>query len=237
MWNEIVSGLQAWSGIIYAGLSVTVRLAVTTLPFGILIGFLVAWLAVSRSRWAQLAGVGYTTVMRGLPEILTLFIVYNGAGLLLNRCTVVLGLETPVEISPFIAGVVALSLVFGAFAAEVLRGGYRALDKGQHEAGLAVGMTRSLIFRRITLPQLWRFALPGLGNLWMNLIKDTSLVSIIALDDLMRATKVAVSVTKQPFRFFLIACLLYWILCLLSGWLLRLLERRANRGIRQVAHV
>jgi polar amino acid transport system permease protein len=149
----------------------------------------------------------------------------------------VLGLETPIEISPFIEGVVALSLVFGAFAAEVLRGAYRALDQGQREAGLAVGMTRILIFRRITLPQLWRFALPGLGNLWMNLIKDTSLVSIIALDDLMRATKVAVSVTKQPFRFFLIACLLYWILCLLSGWLLRLLERRANRGIRQVAHV
>ena len=95
-------------------------------------------------------------------------------------------------------------------------------------------MSPRKIFFRIRLPQVWRFALPGLGNLWINMLKDTALVSIIALDDLMRMTKVAVGVTKQPFTFYLLACLVYWALCVLSEVVLNHLERRANRGIRRV---
>ena len=95
-------------------------------------------------------------------------------------------------------------------------------------------MSRRMIFRRIQVPQVWRFALPGLGNLWINLLKDTSLVSVIALDDLMRMTKVAVGVTKQPFTFYLAACLIYWALCVLSELVLARLEARANRGVRRV---
>ena len=110
----------------------------------------------------------------------------------------------------------SLGLVFGAFSGEVLRGAFQALDKGQVEAGLAVGMRQIQVFLRIKLPQVWRFALPGLGNLWVNLIKDTALVSIISLDDLMRMTSVAVGFTKKPFTFFLAACLAYWAICALS---------------------
>jgi polar amino acid transport system permease protein len=178
--------------------------------------------------------VGYTTLMRGLPEILTLFIVYNGVGLLLNRAMAMLSPEAaPVEFSPFAAGVVALALVFAAFAAEVLRGAFLAVPEGQIMAGRAIGMTPRQIFWRIKLPQLWRFALPGMGNLWLNLLKDTALVSVIALDDLMRATKVAVGVTKQPFTFYLVACLIYWLLCLVSELGMARLEQRANRGVRR----
>ena len=95
-------------------------------------------------------------------------------------------------------------------------------------------MGPSQIFWRIKLPQLWRFALPGLGNLWINMLKDTALVSVIALNDLMRMTKVAVGVTKQPFTFYLVALLLYWLLCLISEFILARMERHANRGIRGV---
>jgi polar amino acid transport system permease protein len=124
-------------------------------------------------------------------------------------------------------------MVFGAFAGEVLRGAFNALDEGQSEAGRAIGMNPHQIFWRIKLPQIWRFALPGIGNLWINMLKDTSLVSVIALNDLMRMTKVAVGVTKQPFTFYLAACLLYWIMCLLSEVVLEKMEHRANRGIRK----
>jgi polar amino acid transport system permease protein len=179
--------------------------------------------------------VGYTTLMRGLPEILTLFIVYNGFGLLLNHVVTSLFPDFGrVELSPFAAGVVALSMVFAAFAAEVLRGAFLAIPKGEVMAGQAIGMTPRQIFWRIKLPLLWRFALPGLGNLWLNLLKDTALVSVIALDDLMRASKVAVGVTKQPFTFYLVACLLYWVFCLLSELVLEQMEKRANRGVRSV---
>jgi polar amino acid transport system permease protein len=227
-------GPEGWGDEILAGLSVTVRLALTTLPVGLLIGFLIATLSLSRNRAARALGFGYTTLMRGLPEILTLFIVYNGLGLLLNRLAAIFHPEARIDLSPFIAGVIALSLVFGAFAAEVLRGAFQAVPIGQVEAGRAIGMTPRQIFWRIKLPQLWRFALPGMGNLWMNLLKDTALVSVIALDDLMRASKVAVGVTKQPFTFYLVACLIYWLMCLMSEFVLQRMEARANRGVRRV---
>jgi polar amino acid transport system permease protein len=128
---------------------------------------------------------------------------------------------------------VALSVVFGAFAGEVLRGAFQALHPGQIEAGLAVGLSRLDLFWFIKLPQIWRFALPGLGNLWVNLIKDTALVSIIALNDLLRMTNIAVGATKKPFTFFLLACAAYWLLSILSEIVLAKLETRANRGIRR----
>ncbi len=234
MFELFSYGPLGWGDEILAGLWVTLRLAVTTLPVGLLIGFAVAGLSLSHNRGLRALGVGYTTLMRGLPEILTLFIVYNGVGLLLNRAMAMLSPEAaPVEFSPFAAGVVALALVFAAFAAEVLRGAFLAVPEGQIMAGRAIGMTPRQIFWRIKLPQLWRFALPGMGNLWLNLLKDTALVSVIALDDLMRATKVAVGVTKQPFTFYLVACLIYWLLCLVSELGLSRLEQRANRGVRR----
>lgn len=227
-------GPLGWGDEILAGLWVTMRLALVTLPVGLLLGFAVAALSLSRIPLFRVMGAGYTTLMRGLPEILTLFIVYNGLGLVLKQAMAWLAPEAgPVDFPPFAAGVIALALVFAAFAAEVLRGEFQAVPEGQVLAGRAIGMSARKIFWRIKLPLLWRYALPGLGNLWLNLLKDTALVSVIALDDLMRATKVAVGVTKQPFTFYLVACLIYWLMCVVSELVLARLERRANRGLRR----
>lgn len=227
-------GDAGWGDELLKGFGVTVALAVVTLPIGIFLGFLIALASMSKNATLRWFGIGYTTVFRGIPELLTLFTVYNGAALILNRIAKSLNPDAGfVELSPFVAGVVSLALVFAAFSAEVLRGGFQALDKGQVEAGLAVGMRRFDVFRRVKLPQVWRFALPGLGNLWVNLVKDTALVSIISLDDLMRMTSVAVGFTKKPFTFFLAACLAYWAVCALSEIAAAKLEARANRGIRR----
>lgn len=227
-------GDAGWGDELLKGFGVTVALAVVTLPIGIFLGFLIALASMSKNATLRWFGIGYTTVFRGIPELLTLFTVYNGAALILNRIAKYLNPDAGfVELSPFVAGVVSLALVFAAFSAEVLRGGFQALDKGQVEAGLAVGMRRFDVFRRVKLPQVWRFALPGLGNLWVNLVKDTALVSIISLDDLMRMTSVAVGFTKKPFTFFLAACLAYWAVCALSEIAAAKLEARANRGIRR----
>ncbi|CUI01136.1 ABC transporter permease [Leisingera aquaemixtae] len=234
MFELFSYGDAGWGDEILRGLAITVQLAIVTLPVGLFLGFLAAAASMSRLLPLRLLGFGYTTVMRGLPEILTLFVVYNGAGLLINAVLQWWAPEAaPTDFSPFAAGVVALGMVFGAFAAEVLRGAFQSLDSGQAEAGRAIGMTERQIFLRIRLPQVWRFALPGLGNLWINMLKDTALVSVIALDDLMRMTKVAVGVTKQPFTFYLLACLIYWAMCVLSELVLGQMERRANRGIRR----
>lgn len=234
MFELLSYGDAGWGDEILRGLAITAQLAIVTLPVGLFLGFVVAFASMSRLRGLRVLGVGYTTIMRGLPEILTLFVVYNGVGLLLNGLIRWVNPEAQgIDFSPFAAGVVALGMVFGAFAAEVLRGAFQSLDAGQIEAGRAIGMTEAQIFRRIKLPQLWRFALPGLGNLWINMLKDTALVSVIALDDLMRMTKVAVGVSKQPFTFYLIACLIYWVMCVASEIMLARMERRANRGIRR----
>jgi len=227
-------GDTGWGDELLAGFGVTVALAAVTLPVGILLGFAVALASMSKNRVLRSIGIGYTTIFRSVPELLTLFTVYNGAALILNQIAKAANPEAGfVELSPFVAGVVSLGLVFGAFSAEVLRGAFQALDKGQIEAGLAVGMRPAHVFHRIKLPQVWRFALPGLGNLWVNLVKDTALVSIISLNDLMRMTSVAVGFTKKPFTFFLVACLAYWAVCALSEVVAAKLEERANRGIRR----
>ena len=177
--------------------------------------------------------VTFTTTIRGLPELLTLFIIYHGVGLGINS---LLKWYSPqsgyFELSPFLAGVLALGMVFGGYASEVLRGAWQALDHGQLEAAQSLGVRRFTIFRLIELPQMLRLALPGLGNLWINLLKDTALVSVIALNDLMRMANVAVGTTKKPFVFFLTVCLIYWAICILFECCLAHMEKRANRGLR-----
>ncbi|WP_120632277.1 ABC transporter permease [Ruegeria sp. EL01] len=232
MFDLFAYGDAGWGDELLAGLGITLQLALLALPLGLLLGFAFSTLSLANSGSLRLVARLYTTTMRGLPEILTLFVIYNGVGVLLNLVMKSIGAD-PVEFSPMLAGVIALGMVFGAFAAEVLRGAFQSLDPGQTEAAQAIGMTPMQIFTRVKVPQVWRFALPGLGNLWINLLKDTALVSVIALDDLMRMTKVAAGFTKLPFNFYLAACLIYWILCLISEAGLAKMERHANRGVRR----
>lgn len=235
MFELLSVGSSGWGDELLVGLGLTLALALTALPIGLTIGTFNAVMALSPHPLPRTVATGYTVIMRGLPEILVIFMVYNGVGLVLEMAKQA-GLPGSqyITLSPFVAGVAALAMVFGAFAGEVMRGAIRALPKGQIEAGIAIGMPRLLIYRRIMLPLAWRYALPGLGNLWLGLLKDTSLVSIIALNDLMRVTKVAAGVTKQPFTFYLVACLIYWVLCMLSETGLRFLERRSSRGMERV---
>ncbi|MDP3845294.1 MAG: ABC transporter permease subunit [Pseudomonas sp.] len=222
-----------WGDELLSGLGVTLSLAVATLPVGLLLGLLVAAVTIFGRPVPRALAVTFTTTIRGLPELLTLFIIYHGVGLGLNS---LLKWYSPqsgyFELSPFLAGVLALGMVFGGYASEVLRGAWQALDQGQLEAAQALGVRRFTIFRLIELPQMLRLALPGLGNLWINLLKDTALVSVIALNDLMRMANVAVGTTKKPFVFFLTVCLIYWAICILFECCLARMEKRANRGLR-----
>ncbi|MCW9053331.1 MAG: ABC transporter permease subunit, partial [Motiliproteus sp.] len=135
----------------------------------------------------------------------------------------------------FVAGVTALSIAFGAYATEVFRGAIQEIPKGQREAAIALGMSRFQTFRRIILPQVWRLALPGLGNLFLVLLKDTALVSVIGLNELMRQTVVAVGNTKEPFTFYFAAAMVYLLMTSISMLGLHFLEKRASRGY-QGAH-
>jgi len=222
-------GPDGWGDELLAGLVVTIELAVATVPFGLVLGFLVALAKINRN-WALSAlGEAYTTVFRGLPELLTLFIIYYGGQILLQKLIGLFG-DVVVEVNSFVAGMFALGMVFAAYSSEAFVGAFRAIGRGQFEAGDALGLSRLVTWRLIVLPQLVRLALPAIANLWLVLLKDTSLVSVIALPDLLRQTNIAVGVTKQPFFFFAVACLIYLVLSIVSSIGISAIERRLGRG-------
>ncbi|CAA0093408.1 Octopine transport system permease protein OccQ [Starkeya nomas] len=227
-------GPDGWGDEIARGALLTIELALATLPVGITIGLLIALAKDSHSPVLRGLGNLYTTVFRGLPELLTLFIVYYGGQMLLTRIANYLVPDANIEVNQFVAGVVALGLVLGAFSSEVLLAAIRAVPRGQKEAASALGLSGWSTFRLVTFPQLWRVALPGLSNNWMVLLKDTSLVSVIAISDLMRQTAIAVGVTKQPFFFYLVACLIYLVFSGVSSVIFTKLENRAARGFKRV---
>ncbi len=216
-----------------AGTLVTAGLAVASLAVGLLLGIAGAAAQMSRRRLPRAAAHAYTTAVRGVPELLVVLIVYFGASAVIGRVAGLFGATGYFEPSPFIAGVVALSLTFGAYATEVLRGAFLAVPPGQTEAAYALGFTRLRAFRHVLLPQVWRTALPGLGNLFLVLLKDTSLVSVVGLDELMRKSAIAVSYTREPFTFYFAAALIYLAMTAFSMAGLQALERRAARGMER----
>lgn len=223
-------GDAGWGDEIASGVFITVALALCTLPVGLFIGLIVA-IAKQSDEWTLRASADiYTTIFRGLPELLTLFIVYFGMQIGIRQAALAMGFETGIEINAFIAGVIALSFVFSAYASEVFLSAFRAIPKGQYEGGYALGMRRGRVMRLIILPQLIRIALPGLGNLWMILLKDTALVSAIGLSDILRQTGVAARVTKEAFMFFSLACVLFLILALASSVVFGRIEKAAKKS-------
>lgn len=226
-------GNQGWLDELASGALVTISLALATLPFGLLLGLAVALIKRSDSRVLRGFGTVYTTVFRGVPELLTLYIVYFGLQLGMRKLWTGLGLPGTVEMPAFVAGMIALGLVLAAFSCEVWIGALNSIHKGQREGAYALGLNKAQTFRLVVFPQLIRVALPGLGNNWMVLLKETSLISVIALPDLMFWTGRANVVTKEPFLFFGVACLIYLAFSLVSAGGIEALERRANRGFAQ----
>ena len=213
-----------------AGALVTAALAIVSLAGGLLLAVVAAAARMSRRRLLRAAAHAYTTAVRGVPELLVVLIVYFGASAAIGRMAALFGASGFFDLNPFLAGVTALSLTFGAYAAEVLRGAFLSVPRGQLEAARGLGFTRTGAFRHVLLPQVWRAALPGLGNLFLVLLKDTSLVSVVGLDELMRKSTLAVSYTQQPFTFYLAVAIIYLAMTAVSTGAIQALERRAGRG-------
>lgn len=217
-----------------AGALMTVKLALSALCLGLLLGLAGALAKTSGNRPLQWLGGFYSTLVRGIPELLWVLLIYFGTVNGLRSIGLTLGVGS-LELSPFAAGVIALGLCFGAYATEVFRGAILAIPKGHREAGLALGLSTSRIFIRLVLPQMWRIALPGLGNLFLILMKDTALVSVISLEEIMRNAQNAVTVSKQPFTFYMVAALMYLSLTVVAMVALHFMEKRASRGFARAS--
>jgi polar amino acid transport system permease protein len=229
-WFSLLFGPDGWSGLLLRGAVVTILLAVTTVPFGFGAGLALAVLKLSKNRVVRAFCDAYTTFFRGIPDLLSLFIVYFGLQALLDRLGKVLGLASQIELNAFFAGVIALSVVVAAYSSEVWVAALKAVPKGQHEAAQSLGLDPKRTFVLVLMPQLVRIALPGLGNIWTILLKDTSLISTLAVIDLLRAASEASKNTTRPILFYSTAAAIYLVFSIVSGILQGNLERRANRG-------
>ncbi len=218
-----------WGAPLLRGLVSSVMIALGAYALGLALGLCGAFAKLYGGPVARDLAAIYTTVVRAVPELVLILILFYAGTDAVNQLLLSLGYDR-IQISGVAAGIGVLGVVQGAYATEVLRGAIQAVPAGQIEAARVMGMPPGLIARRVTLPLMLPNALPGLGNLWLNATKDTALLAVVGFAELTQTTRQAAGATKAYFTFFMAAGALYLAISLLSGWGFALLERRARRG-------
>lgn len=234
--------LQGYEASILKGAWVTVEVALVSLVLAVLFGLLGAVAKMSSNRCLRMVATTYTTIIRGIPDLVLMMLIFFGGQVMLNNSLYSLNetfnawFSTPdnyvqylpdyIDVSPYAAGVLTLGFIFGAYMAETFRGAMLAVDRGELEAATAYGMSPWQRFHRVMFPQMVRHALPGFGNNWLVLLKTTALVSIIGLEDMVRTGALAAGSTKMPFTFYMTVAVIFLFFTSISTALLKVLERK-----------
>lgn len=219
---------------IIQGTWMTIELSLLSLLFALILGLMSALARLSGRLIPKLVSKAYTTLIRSVPDIVLMFLIFYSLQNGLNSITDALGMRM-IQIEPFTAGAVTIGFIYGAYFSETIRGAFMAVPKGQFESARAFGMGYGLMLRRIILPQVLRIALPGLGNNWLVVLKATALVSLIQLSDLVQVTQSAGRATNNLLLFTSIAGLIYLILTSLSNVAFWWLERKLSVGYKEVS--
>lgn len=229
-----MESLWAYRNLLFEGTVVTVQLAVGSLLLAVLFGLFGAMGKLSANRVSQKFAGAYTTLIRGVPDLVLMMLLFYGGQQILNDLGEVTGWWDYLEINQFTAGVFSVGFVYGAYMTETFRGAILAIPRGQIEAGIACGMTPIKVFTRITWPQMVRYALPSFANNWLVLVKATALVSVIGLHDLVWNASTAGRSVREPFTFMFAVLMIYLMLTAFSDVGLRWLDRKYSVGIRKV---
>ncbi len=232
-WQLLGFGVRGWGGAMLGGALMTLAVAACGFLVGAVIGALAAFAKIAGGRVTHALADAYTTVLRGIPDLLVIYLFYFGGSSILTPIGRLFGAAGFISLPGFVAGSLAIGIVCGAYHTEVFRGAYRAVSRGEVEAAASVGMPKFLVFRRIVAPLALRHALPGLGNVWQIVLKESALVSVTGVVELLREAQIGAGSTRQPFDFFIAAAVLYLAITSLSGLALERLERRLNRGLRR----
>ncbi|MBP2239387.1 His/Glu/Gln/Arg/opine family amino acid ABC transporter permease subunit [Sinorhizobium kostiense] len=221
--------IAPYMGFWLKGAALTLGLSAASFPICILIGLTVAFAAVSQARPVSLAAAAYINVFRGLPEIIVIFVVFYGSNIVLTISSRPLGFEVG-GTDPAVAALVALSVQFGSYAAVIFKDWMSVFPKGYTEAGLAIGMTRFQVRRRIVVPLLLRSATPALGNLFLVMLKVSALASLIGVTELSRSTSIVAGSTREPLFCYLIAAMMYLVISAISGFVQHRFEAAIERS-------
>lgn len=217
--------LIEYAPLLAQGALVTIALALVSLIFATALGALAAAGRIGGGPVARTAVFAYTSIVRGVPDLVMILLVYFGGQRLFNFLLGLFGIGS-ITLSPFWAGVIAIGFIYGAYLAETFRGAYMTIPKGQIEAGQALGLRGSALIGKVMIPQLVRFALPGYGNVWQVLVKSTAVVSVIGLNDLVGLANDAGKTAREPFLFLSAVMLVYLLITFVSTNALGMMERR-----------
>jgi octopine/nopaline transport system permease protein len=226
-------GPRGWGLAMLTAAGMTVAVSTAAFFVGMAIGTVGAWAKISGGIVVRTAADFYTTVLRGIPDLLVIYLFYFGGSTVLTAINRELGGSGFVSVPSFLVGALAVGVVSGAYQTEVFRGAHGAIARGEIEAARAVGMSGFLLLRRIVAPQVMRHALPGLGNCWQLVLKESALISVTGLVELLRQAQVGAGSTRLPFYFYMTAAALYLGLTTISNQLFHGAETYANRGVRR----
>ncbi|KQQ64149.1 amino acid ABC transporter permease [Pseudomonas sp. Leaf129] len=224
--------LKGFGPLLLEGTWMTIKLSLLSLLVSVVLGLIGASAKLSGTAVLRVPAQLYTTLIRGVPDLVLMLLIFYSLQTWLTGLTEALEWDY-IEIDPFAAGVITLGFIYGAYFTETFRGAMLAVPRGQLEAATAYGLKRSQRFRYVVFPQMMRYALPGIGNNWMVMLKATALVSIIGLADLVKAAQDAGKSTYQLFYFLVLAALIYLLITSASNMALRWLERRYSAGTRE----
>ena len=228
---ELLSfGKTGWGDELLIATMMTIAVSITAMFIGFLFALIFTPLKLSKSKFLNILGNCYTTVIRGVPELLVIYLFFFGGSGAVMYVASIFGYNEYIEINAFITGSFAIGIISGAYSTEVFRGAIQSIDKGQFEASKVLGLKKPVHFFKVIMPQMLRLAIPNLSNVWQITLKDTSLISVTGLVEIMRQSYIAAGSTRDPLFFYSFAAVLYLLLTYLSMKLINKLEVRYSRG-------
>ena len=223
-------GKTGWGDELFYATLMTVAVSITAMVIGFLFAAIFTPLKLSKHKSLNLIGNFYTTVIRGVPELLVIYLFFFGGSSAIMYVASIFGYFEYIEINAFTTGSLAIGIISGAYSTEVFRGAIQSIDKGQFEAAKVLGISKFGQFYKIIMPQMLRLAIPNLSNVWQITLKDTSLISVTGLVEIMRQSYVAAGSTRDPLFFYSVAALLYLFLTFISMKLINRLELKYSKG-------
>ena len=223
-------GNTGWGDELFRATLMTIAVSITAMLIGFSFAAIFTPLKLSKFKSLNLIANIYTTVIRGVPELLVIYLFFFGGSGAIMFVASMFGYNEYIEINAFLTGSFAIGIISGAYSTEVFRGAILSIDKGQFEASKVLGLKKNIQFYKVILPQMLRLSIPNLSNVWQITLKDTSLISVTGLVEIMRQSYIAAGSTRDPLFFYSVAAVLYLILTYLSMKIINKLEVRYNKG-------
>ena len=223
-------GKTGWGDELFIATLMTIAVSITAMFIGFLFALIFTPLKLSKNKFLNIIGNSYTTVIRGVPELLVIYLFFFGGSGAVMYVASIFGYNDYIEINAFLTGCCAIGIISGAYSTEVFRGAIQSIDKGQFEASKVLGIKKNIQFYKVVLPQMLRLAIPNLSNVWQITLKDTSLISVTGLVEIMRQSYIAAGSTRDPLFFYSFAAVLYLLLTYFSMKLINRLEVKYSRG-------